>query len=699
MPLRRRRAARSAAALLLLLLCGPAPARDIAADAFATPVLDGVRVTEPASGAGLTAYVFDGRRDWPALRRHARQPLDWSGAGSLTLAVDNPASTPFALLLRLDDEPQADGGDTSLTGLVTIPAATKTVVVLPLDAGPTGMRSRPPGPVAARPGDLVIRDLRGAVDLHHVMALHISGVRSGTEQALRLGVPTLRDRASGAPGSTPLVDGFGQAIAGNWPEKAADTADLRRRLDAGEVETRRLNGLPRPAMDHYGGLARPALDATGFFRVVRNGGRWVLVTPSGHPFFSLGVDAVQPSNPTIVSGRTALFADLPAAGTPLARYLRPDDQHRMTYDAGEADLDRAYGPDWPARWRATALQRLRAWGFNTLGNWSDAALDGAGVMAAVSFYDVQGESAEVPMEGGRVLPDPFDPRFAGVADDVARAMTGTRRDDPFLLGYFSGNEMPWGEADRPAQGIALHVLALDAGSFAKGALVAALRARYGAASAFAAAWDQAGLDGWAEVLERRTGWPTRLTPAATRDAVAFGGQFAERYFQTVAQAIRRRDPHHLYLGTRFAAAPPEVVQACARWCDVLSFNVYGRSPAEAAARWRAFDRPVLIGEFHVGSADRGPYWPGMVDVGTEDRRGPAYAAYLAAALEDPAIVGCHWYQYADEPVTGRPYDGENGHIGLVAITGVPFAPFIAAVAQANRRTLEAFARTQRGGAQ
>lgn len=302
------------------------------------------------------------------------------------------------------------------------------------------------------------------------------------------------------------------------------------------------------------------------------------------------------------------------------------------------------------------------------------------------------------MDGGRVLPDPFDARFAGVADAVAQALTTSRRDDPFLLGYFSGNEMPWGEADRPAQGIALHVLALDAGSPAKRALVDRLRTRYATASAFAAAWGGTGLEDWEQVLQRRTGWPARLTAAAAHDAVAFGGAFAERYFATVAQAIKRRDPYHLYLGTRFAAAPPEVVAACARWCDVLSFNVYGRSPAEASARWRDFDRPVLIGEFHFGSADRGPYWPGMVDVGAEDRRGPAYAAYVAAAVDDPAIVGCHWYQYTDEPVTGRPYDGENGHIGLVAITDLPFSPFVDAVARANRTTLATFARTQQDGA-
>ncbi len=190
-----------------------------------------------------------------------------------------------------------------------------------------------------------------------------------------------------------------------------------------------------------------------------------------------------------------------------------------------------------------------------------------------------------------------------------------------------------------------------------------------------------------------------LTRAAQEDVVAFGRAFADRYFSTVAQAIKRHDPDHLYLGTRFAAAPPEVIAACARWCDVLSFNVYGASSGVAAARWRGLDRPVLIGEFHFGSTDRGSFWPGMVDAGSEARRGPAYAAYLDAASKDPAVVGVHWYQYADEPLTGRPYDGENGHIGLVAVTDVPYAGFVEAVAAANRRVLLGFDAAARNAVQ
>ena len=67
----------------------------------------------------------------------------------------------------------------------------------------------------------------------------------------------------------------------------------------------------------------------------------------------------------------------------------------------------------------------------------------------------------------------------------------------------------------------------------------------------------------------------------------------------------------------------------------------------------------------------------------EEERGPAYANFLKKALEEPQIVGVHWFQYLDQPVTGRLLDGENGHLGLVAITDRPWDGFVSAVRKAN----------------
>ena len=124
------------------------------------------------------------------------------------------------------------------------------------------------------------------------------------------------------------------------------------------------------------------------------------------------------------------------------------------------------------------------------------------------------------------------------------------------------------------------------------------------------------------------------------DLGAFTAFFADTYFRIVAEAVRRHDPQHVYLGSRFQGSTPETVAACAKYCDVVSFNVYREDlGGEEGTRFHALRKPVLIGEFQFGSTDTGLFWPGLVDVAVETERDPAHAAYLRSALADPDIVG------------------------------------------------------------
>src|SRR5438477_970763 len=56
------------------------------------------------------------------------------------------------------------------------------------------------------------------------------------------------------------------------------------------------------------------------------------------------------------------------------------------------------------------------------------------------------------------------------------------------------------------------------------------------------------------------------------------------------------------------------------------------------------------------TVDRGLFWEGLVGVGREEERGPAYAHYLRSVANNPDFVGAHWFQYVDEPLTGRTLD-------------------------------------------
>jgi hypothetical protein len=287
------------------------------------------------------------------------------------------------------------------------------------------------------------------------------------------------------------------------------------------------------------------------------------------------------------------------------------------------------------------------------------------------------------------MPDVFDDRFVPAIDAILSRAAAAYAANPFLVGYFVDNELPWGVGSsrdaRLRYALALNSLRLGAESPAKQAFVQLLVDKYDRAEALASAWGIA-VPSWDAL--RRNGL-TLSDSALGRDAViadlaAFTARYADTYFRSVAMAVRHHDPHHLYLGSRFQARIPEAVEACARHCDVVSFNIYDRDLSGAEwARFHSLGKPAIIGEFQFGTADRGLFWPGLYDVAAEDQRGPAYARYVRSALADPDIVGCHWFQYVDEPLTGRILDGENGHVGLVSVADVPYRGFVAAVRAAN----------------
>jgi hypothetical protein len=147
--------------------------------------------------------------------------------------------------------------------------------------------------------------------------------------------------------------------------------------------------------------------------------------------------------------------------------------------------------------------------------------------------------------------------------------------------------------------------------------------------------------------------------------------------------MRRFAPNQLYLGCRFASRPTEAVSVAAQYSDVVSFNIYNRSlDPNTWGFTSTLGKPCVIGEFHFGALDRGMFHPGLVRTRDQADRGQAYQEYLRSVLALPAFVGCHWFQYCDEPLTGR-FDGENYNIGLVSGTDTPYGELVAAARQSQ----------------
>jgi hypothetical protein len=302
------------------------------------------------------------------------------------------------------------------------------------------------------------------------------------------------------------------------------------------------------------------------------------------------------------------------------------------------------------------------------------------------------------------MPDPFDPRFAMATERAVAIAARDHRDDPWLVGYFADNELAWaGPGDDPKSRYALAygTLKMTTDAPAKRAFLKQLRDKYRNQEGLSKAW---GIDLPAWELMEDPGFepplPSAEHPEIEADFKNFQRLFADTYFKTISDSLKWHAPNHLLLGGRFGVSTPEAVASCAQYCDVLSFNFYTPKPQDGYdfAQLRELGKPVLVGEFHFGSRDRGPFWGGMMEVAKEEDRGPAYANFLKQALAEPSIVGVHWFQYLDQPVTGRLLDGENGHVGLVGITDVPFQGFVEAVRKSNGQVADVINKEVRASA-
>ncbi|MGC9998576.1 MAG: hypothetical protein ABSE21_00620 [Bryobacteraceae bacterium] len=382
-------------------------------------------------------------------------------------------------------------------------------------------------------------------------------------------------------GVYPFIDKYGQYKHNDWPGKVHSDMDLKASLEREDADLAAHPGAP--GLTKYGGWADgPKLAATGHFRVEKSNGKWWFVDPAGRLFWSNGVDCLNFSDVTRIQGRESYFEDPAPGGNFLIR-----------------NLETKYGADWRAVATERDLRRLKSWGLNTIGAWSDPEFTGKQKVPYTAIL-----SSHLSAQNGPGV-KAWEDNLRGVMQRAGQTMN----DDPWCIGFFVDNE--------------LHV---------------------------------------------------------STDPAWF-----ELYYRTVATLAKEYLPNKLYLGSRLdfhewpdePQAKQEIVRHAAKYCDVVGFNLY-RFTVEDLVLPVGVDKPVIIGEFHIGALDRGLLHTGLRSVIDQNQRAEAYRLYVTSALENPAIVGAHWFKLYDEPTTGR-YDGENYQIGFLDGCDTPYPETVAAV--------------------
>ena len=440
-----------------------------------------------------------------------------------------------------------------------------------------------------------------------------------------------------------------------------------------------------------------------------------MVTPDGYAFYSMGVNHITPEG-----------------------YYAP----KLGYSPYENSILAIYGSK--EKWAEATRNRLREWGFNTLGGWSEqkyfpefpytlqldfSSLGGGLWMKENSpkqsailklLSPMAGQVPETPLPNDLdgtglkgllgwakgIFPDVFDPEWEQKVYKEAERACAPRKNDPYLIGYFTDNELRFGPDWRGLETMLDVYMKLAPAAPGKKRLVMFFRERYGNDfSAFEKVW-KSGAHNFEELLEKdklgASWWRERVRLQA--DVYAFDGVVAERYFSVSAGAIKKYDPNHLILGCRFHAlgVTPEVIKAAGKYDDLLSINLYYITPLQNLlvrlignvdfSGWmknyyELSGKPILGTEFSYRAITSGlPNTKGApVTVFSQHDRGFGYGIYAQNCQKAPYIVGYHWFNYMDEPKEGR-YDGENSNYGLVNKDDRPYNALVKEITRVNNQS-------------
>ena len=391
----------------------------------------------------------------------------------------------------------------------------------------------------------------------------------------------------------------------NWTTYQAYTVDC---LDGFKPEA-------DPETDQYGGWTIMNLgNPDGFFRVQKAVGRWWLVDPLGNIYLSKGVAVFSPGS----SARQ------------------------------RENIQQKFGPDNAnTNWAKAETQFLREAGFNSLGAWSSVdvvrtipePMPYTVILSPMSTYIGELKRSSDPVlkaafsaAGWEGYPYDFamvfDARFDQIVEStISRA--STYKNDKYLIGYFIDNEIPW-------KSYALEYCLTK--------------------------WPESHINHqkaqeWLDQRKGKTG--ALLSEATTEDRNAFIAYCHEVYLQKVSAALKKYDPNHLFLGSRFnqwshELVNPEMFKVAGKYVDAVSLNHYQKwePDADAMHNWEHWaGKPFMVTEFYTKGVEdtdlpnsSGAGWC----VPTQKERAYAYQHFTLGLLEAKNCVGWTWFKSQDD---------------------------------------------------
>ncbi|MBA7469089.1 hypothetical protein ES707_04352 [subsurface metagenome] len=394
----------------------------------------------------------------------------------------------------------------------------------------------------------------------------------------------------------------------------------------------------------YGGRVDSKAEAKGYFYPKKVADRWWLVDPEGNLFVHIGVCSVR-------RGRSQISQ-------------KPAKEKFGTWK----------------KWAEFTTLLLAEHGFNGIGGWSDAEFlrttsHRLAYTLSWNFMGSFGRSKKLVWQEPGHLGYPnrcipvFHPDFEKFCDEYAKQLSATK-DDPWLIGHFSDNEMPV-VSDMLDRSLQLDMNNPDL--------------RYGCEAA----------KKWLDKRKGKKASPKDITDTDRRAFIVYA---FEEYYRITTNAIRKYDSNHLCLGSRFhgrALRLPHIFRAAGRYLDVVAVNCYGAwgPDPERMAMWsRESGKPFMITEFYAKGHDSG--MPNNSGAGwlvpTQKDRGRFYQHFTMGLLESKCCVGWHWFKFRDNNPEDLSTDPSNRDSNK-GIINYQYKPYVTLLEDMKKLNNEAYA--------
>lgn len=473
------------------------------------------------------------------------------------------------------------------------------------------------------------------------------------------------------------VDQFGQYTKKEWLGKIHNLEELKEAFYRNEGEA----FYPFENRDKWGGdLGRRLKEGTGFFSTIKTeDGRWHLVDPDGHDYFSMGPCGTHLHCEGDITGVRKLLEWLPEENTEMQQLFYHRREHPWYPEMMEsvnylgANLYRVYGQQWEEKGKELAYRILMGNGINSQGNFP-----GLDVNNGKSRIPYVREIPGFPTTRTKIFrdfPDVLSTEYQHNSIMYASQLAGWK-DDPWLIGYFLRNEPGFNFI--PGIAVANEVLHNPEQTCCRAGLIQHLKEKYISIETLNEKWGSAffGFEDLEAPFEDCMG----QYPGSKQDLREYSVFLVREYCRIPSHACRSVDPNHLNLGLRWSKMNNPDMLAGWEFMDVFSFNCYSFDPMPDMefVRNAGVDLPIMVGEFHCGALDRGLTSTGLKGVASQAQRGVMWREFVEKCAAHPYGVGAHWFQFTDEFCMGR-FDGENYQIGLVDICMQPYKELMEAV--------------------